>query len=143
MSDLDGDGIPDVADVCPTNADVIVDIEGRPWGDLDGDCMTNLNDFRMMQLGWTGDAEFDVVGVWDAFSTFPGYLVYYGRYTFYASHLLAIDYAFNLPDDNVYYTVAGNKVTTDPSWLHFVFNDVDSMMGGTEQEPPTLFLYRR
>jgi len=111
--DSDGDGIVDSLDVCPTNASgVAVDSEGRPLGDIDKNCSTDLYDFRLMQLGWTGNAEFDAVGLWDAFYDSGGNVTYYGRFTFYASHLLAIDAVVpSYPDTTLYYTVQGNTGT--------------------------------
>jgi hypothetical protein len=54
-ADTDGDGVDDAADVCDnTPADVLVDAEGRPRGDLDGDCDADLEDASLFQLGFTG-----------------------------------------------------------------------------------------
>ena len=53
--DIDNDGVENELDVCdftPTGA--TVDIEGRPLGDIDEDCDTDLDDFKLFQLGFTG-----------------------------------------------------------------------------------------
>jgi hypothetical protein len=53
--DEDADGVDDAFDVCcETPADIEVDDEGRPVGDVDGDCDVDLIDHRMMQNGFTG-----------------------------------------------------------------------------------------
>ena len=111
--DSDGDGIVDSLDVCPTNPfGVAVDSEGRPLGDIDKNCATDLNDFRLMQLGWTGVAEFDAVGAWDAFYYSGENFTYYGRFTFNASHLVVIDAVVaSYPDPKLYYTVEWNTGT--------------------------------
>jgi sulfatase modifying factor 1 len=52
--DVDGDGVDDAFDVCNfTPAGAAVDAEGRPVGDLDLDCDTDLDDFTMFQQGFT------------------------------------------------------------------------------------------
>ncbi len=49
--DDDGDGVANDCDVCPdTPAGVGVDGSGRPLGDQDGDCDTDLKDFRQFTL---------------------------------------------------------------------------------------------
>jgi hypothetical protein len=54
-SDYDGDDIDDVLDVCcNTPAGAAVDAQGRPLGDLDLDCDTDLDDYLLMQRGFTG-----------------------------------------------------------------------------------------
>jgi hypothetical protein len=54
-ADGDGDGVDDAIDVCcQTPTGVAVDAEGRPVGDLDGDCDTDLNDYALFQRGFTG-----------------------------------------------------------------------------------------
>lgn len=56
--DGDGDGIPDASDICPnTPQDTAVDSQGRPIGDLDGDCDTDIDDFAAFGLGFTGPLE--------------------------------------------------------------------------------------
>ncbi|MCH7592591.1 MAG: right-handed parallel beta-helix repeat-containing protein [Planctomycetes bacterium] len=69
-SDFDGDGVADVCDAdrdddgVPNNLDVCeftlpgaaVDAEGRPLGDLNRDCGTDLIDYTIMQNGWSGPA---------------------------------------------------------------------------------------
>ena len=53
--DSDGDGVPDTVDVCNnTPPGVAVDAEGRPLGDLDHDCDTDMVDFELFQNGFTG-----------------------------------------------------------------------------------------
>jgi sulfatase modifying factor 1 len=53
--DVDGDGVDDPIDVCEnTPAGTAVDAEGRPWGDADKDCDTDLDDFALFQQGMTG-----------------------------------------------------------------------------------------
>jgi hypothetical protein len=47
--------VPDNIDVCPnTPPGVAVDAVGRPLGDLDADCDTDLDDFALFQQGFTG-----------------------------------------------------------------------------------------
>ncbi len=53
VSDSDGDGVPDLDDVCPNNAPGLsVDSEGRPKGDMNDDCVVDgLHvQFFVMQL---------------------------------------------------------------------------------------------
>ncbi|MCH9002959.1 MAG: hypothetical protein IIC02_10335, partial [Planctomycetes bacterium] len=53
--DADGDGVPDIADVCDnTTAGSAVDSQGRPLGDVDKDCDTDLMDYALLQQGLTG-----------------------------------------------------------------------------------------
>ena len=53
--DSDGDGVDDAIDVCNnTPPGVAVDSEGRPLGDIDRDCDTDLDDFTLFQQGFTG-----------------------------------------------------------------------------------------
>lgn len=53
--DADGDGVPDPADVCDdTPAGTVVDSVGRPLGDLDADCDTDLDDYGLFLQGFTG-----------------------------------------------------------------------------------------
>jgi len=53
--DTDGDGVPDVADVCcATPQGIPVDAQGRPWGDIDQDCDVDLEDFKLLQASFTG-----------------------------------------------------------------------------------------
>ncbi len=53
--DYDGDGVDDAFDVCNnTTVGVPVDGEGRPLGDIDKDCDTDLTDFALFQQGFTG-----------------------------------------------------------------------------------------
>ena len=53
--DVDGDGVNDAIDVCNnTPAGTPVDAEGRPIGDVDKDCDTDLDDFALFQWGMTG-----------------------------------------------------------------------------------------
>ena len=56
--DNDGDGVPNSIDVCPcTPTNGTVDHAGRPVGDLDGDCDTDLKDYYLFQQGFTGPRE--------------------------------------------------------------------------------------
>jgi len=60
--DLDGDGVDDASDVCKnTPPGTAVDAEGRPWGDVDHDCDTDLDDFALFQKGFTGPLASPVV----------------------------------------------------------------------------------
>ena len=53
--DVDGDGVDDAIDVCNnTPAGTAVDAEGRPLGDIDRDCETDLEDFALFHQGFTG-----------------------------------------------------------------------------------------
>jgi hypothetical protein len=53
--DSDGDGVDDTIDVCcETPPNITVDSEGRPLGDLDGDCDVDQDDFGIMQRNFTG-----------------------------------------------------------------------------------------
>jgi len=54
--DSDGDGVEDYSDVCcGTPAGTSVDQDGRPIGDLDGDCDVDLVDFAVLQDNLTGE----------------------------------------------------------------------------------------
>ena len=54
-ADVDGDGVDDAFDDCPnTPAEVAVDENGRPLGDFDLDCDTDLIDYERFQAGFTG-----------------------------------------------------------------------------------------
>jgi hypothetical protein len=54
-SDMDGDGVDDSIDVCNnTPPNTAVDALGRPLGDIDLDCDTDLNDFNLFSQGFTG-----------------------------------------------------------------------------------------
>lgn len=53
--DVDGDGVPDIADVCDnTPVGSAVDSQGRPLGDVNKDCDTDLMDYALLQQGLTG-----------------------------------------------------------------------------------------
>ena len=53
--DTDGDGVDDAVDVCNnTPAGTAVDAQGRPLGDIDVDCDTDLADYALFQSGFTG-----------------------------------------------------------------------------------------
>ena len=53
--DIDNDGVPNEADVCVyTPPGVLVDDQGRPFGDLDHDCDADLADYALFQQGFTG-----------------------------------------------------------------------------------------
>lgn len=52
--DIDGDGIAN-SDACEfTKLGTTVDADGRPLGDIDLDCDTDLDDFVLFQQGFTG-----------------------------------------------------------------------------------------
>ena len=54
-ADEDGDGVDDAFDDCfSTPAGVAVDASGRPLGDIDLDCDTDLIDYELFQRGFTG-----------------------------------------------------------------------------------------
>ena len=66
LCDTDGDGVCDSNDVCPsTPPGVGVDASGRPLGDLDGNCDTDLADFQIFQRGFTGSIIPDVCLIGD------------------------------------------------------------------------------
>jgi hypothetical protein len=53
--DRDGDGVPDGADWCSnTPPGIAVDLQGRPLGDIDKDCDTDLADFALLAQNLTG-----------------------------------------------------------------------------------------
>lgn len=53
--DVDNDGVLDHVDVCPfTPRHANVDDEGRPLGDINSNCVTDFQDFRLFQQGFTG-----------------------------------------------------------------------------------------
>lgn len=53
--DTDLDGVPDVMDQCSaTPPGTAVDNFGRPLGDVDGNCRTDLADYLLFQQGFTG-----------------------------------------------------------------------------------------
>lgn len=55
LGDDDGDGVPNGQDVClNTPPGTVVDAEGRPLGDIDLDCDTDLFDFASFEQGFTG-----------------------------------------------------------------------------------------
>ena len=50
--DTDGDGVDDSLDVCcGTPSGLTVDVDGRPFGDVQGDCDVDLGDFSLFGLG--------------------------------------------------------------------------------------------
>ena len=54
-SDIDGDGVDDVADVCSNTPDgILVDDRGQPQGDVDDDCDVDLHEFSYVQLNFAG-----------------------------------------------------------------------------------------
>jgi len=56
--DIDNDGVPNEQDACPyTRPGALVDSEGRPVGDLDTDCDTDLYDYALFQQGFTGPGQ--------------------------------------------------------------------------------------
>jgi len=53
--DIDNDGVENALDVCDYTAlGAVVDEEGRSLGDIDLDCDTDLDDFKLFQRGFTG-----------------------------------------------------------------------------------------
>jgi len=53
--DIDDDGVPNAQDACDfTPPGTGIDSEGRPLGDLDVDCDTDLFDYALFQQGFTG-----------------------------------------------------------------------------------------
>ena len=55
LPDTDGDGVHDALDLCNnTPPGTVVDAEGRPLGDIDQDCDTDVDDFALFQQGFTG-----------------------------------------------------------------------------------------
>jgi formylglycine-generating enzyme required for sulfatase activity len=53
--DVDGDGVDDAIDVCNnTPPGTAVDAAGRPLGDVDQDCDTDLEDYALSLQGFTG-----------------------------------------------------------------------------------------
>jgi hypothetical protein len=62
--DSDGDGVDDADDVCNnTPPGTAVDTEGRPLGDVDRDCDTDLGDYGLFQQGMTGPLPAPAAGV--------------------------------------------------------------------------------
>ena len=60
--DSDGDGVDDFSDVCDnTPTGTAVDDEGRPLGDIDQDCDTDLNDFAVFAQQLTGPLAYVVI----------------------------------------------------------------------------------
>ncbi|MDO8631798.1 MAG: putative metal-binding motif-containing protein, partial [Phycisphaerales bacterium] len=58
VADADQDGVDDAVDVCcDTPPGIPVDEEGRPLGDIDGDCDVDLEDFDLFQSSYTGPFE--------------------------------------------------------------------------------------
>ena len=61
-SDMDCDGVDDALDVCNTTpVGTAVDDEGRPLGDIDQDCDTDLEDYALFQQGFTGPLAYVVI----------------------------------------------------------------------------------
>lgn len=55
LADADADGVDDAVDLCTnTPPDTAVDAVGRPLGDIDQDCDTDLDDFALFGQGFTG-----------------------------------------------------------------------------------------
>lgn len=53
--DSDGDGVPNDIDACPnSSSDGGVDEQGRPLGDLDGDCDVDLFDYAVFTRNFSG-----------------------------------------------------------------------------------------
>ncbi len=60
-SDTDGDGVDDVFDVCcNTPPGIVVDVEGRPLGDLDADCDVDLEDYVIFESELAGGVDVDL-----------------------------------------------------------------------------------
>lgn len=54
-ADVDEDGVTDVLDACcNTPPGLAVDDAGRPYGDIDGDCDTDMNDYLLFTRGFSG-----------------------------------------------------------------------------------------
>ena len=53
--DIDGDGASDSRDECLfTPLGAVVDQNGRSLGDIDLNCVTDLDEYRLLQLGFSG-----------------------------------------------------------------------------------------
>ena len=93
--DTDGDGVDDSIDVCNnTPSGIAVDAEGRPLGDIDRDCDTDLSDFTLFQQNMTGPlstplgmimvsgGEFEMGDPWAEYQTdeLPVHAVYLSPY---------------------------------------------------------------
>ncbi len=53
--DINADGVLNKFDPCPFTAlGVAVDGDGRSLGDIDLDCDTDLDDYRLFQAGFSG-----------------------------------------------------------------------------------------
>ena len=60
-TDRDGDGVDDTIDVCCTTPrGILVDAQGRPLGDRDGDCDVDLQDYRLFREPFPGLGAFAV-----------------------------------------------------------------------------------
>jgi hypothetical protein len=60
-SDTDGDGVDDAFDVCcNTPPGIVVDVEGRPLGDLDSDCAVDLYDYVIFESELAGSENVDL-----------------------------------------------------------------------------------
>ena len=56
--DINADGVLNKFDPCPFTAlGVAVDADGRSLGDIDLDCGTDLDDYRLFQLGFNGSSK--------------------------------------------------------------------------------------
>ncbi len=56
--DIDADGVLNKFDPCPFTAlGVAVYGDGRSLGDIDLDCDTDLDDYRLLQLGFSGSSK--------------------------------------------------------------------------------------
>ncbi len=135
--DVDGDGVDDAVDVCdntPPGAEV--DAEGRPLGDIDQDCDTDLIDFALfyllapgvggyshIQLGFTGslappDVVVDVVTVGNPGNT--GELSGLGAGSFGPDRICgAVDYVYQIGKYEVtagQYTAFLNAVADEDSY---------------------------
>ncbi len=56
--EVDADGVLNKFDPCPFTAlGVAVDADGRSLGDIDLDCDTDLDDYRLFQLGFNGSSK--------------------------------------------------------------------------------------
>jgi len=113
--DVDGDAVDDAIDVCHnTPLGTAVDAAGRPKGDVDQDCDTDLYDFALFQQGMTGPLAplplvIDTVPVGNPGNTNDTHGDGYG----------GVDYVYNIGKFEVtagQYTVFLNAVAADDTY---------------------------